>query len=629
MAGSGAVSAPEFPAGLAWLNTGRPLNLHELRGKVVLLDFWTYCCINCMHVIPDLKRLEAEFADELVVIGVHSAKFTAEQQTENIRQAILRYGIEHAVVNDRDMEVWDLYGVRAWPTAVLIDPAGKIAAPPRSGEGVYDAYAGAIRDLVAQFDARGLMDRKRLRLVGEEQAPPATGLSFPGKVLADEASGRLFVADSNHNRILVVALSDGSLLDTIGGGAEGLVDGPFEQAAFRHPQGMALDGDRLYIADTENHVIRLADLRERTVTTIAGTGEQGHYLDGSAPGRTTALTSPWDLVLHDGGLYIAMAGAHQIWRLAPPRAVLEAHAGSGREARWDGSLLGAALAQPSGITTDGRRLYFADSEVSAIRSADLDGAKRVDTIAGGDLFDFGDVDAVGLQARFQHPLGIAYHEGALYVADTYNNKIKRIAIDERRSETFLGTGEAGLRDGAEAAFDEPGGVSIAGGKLYVADTGNHAVRVADLASRRVGTLQIKGLQAPAAPAPRRTGPEAVELPAQAVRAGQVELVIEVDLPAGQKLTPDAPSSVSLETTDESVLAGVPAKPVTLGDVRLSLSLRARAGHTELTADFAVYHCESDDAGLCYISGGRVRIPIEVRDGAESDHVIIQFATNAP
>jgi len=123
-----------LPTDLVWLNTAKPLRLEELRGKFVLLDFWTYCCINCMHVIPELKRLEKGYPTELVVIGVHSAKFSNERLTDNIRQAILRYEIGHPVVNDKEMQIWRSYAVRSWPTLVLVDPEGYVIGA-YSGEG--------------------------------------------------------------------------------------------------------------------------------------------------------------------------------------------------------------------------------------------------------------------------------------------------------------------------------------------------------------------------------------------------------------------------------------------------------------------------------------------------------------
>ena len=378
----GKVNAPEFPEGMEWLNTDRPLSVRQLRGKLILLDFWTYCCINCIHIMPDLKKLERKYANELVVIGVHSAKFTAEKGTENIRQAILRYEIEHAVVNDHNMQIWQEYAVRSWPTLYLIDPTGKIVAY-MSGEGVYAQLDGFISKVIETFDAKKLIDRRPLNLKLERQRAPNSILAFPGKVLADEKSKQLFIADSNHNRIVVVSLDDSTVKEVIGSGEIGLNDGSFEIASFNHPQGMVLDGGTLYVADTENHAIRSVDLTKRVVTTIAGTGEQlqRRVLFGGQ-GKQTQLNSPWDLTIQNGILYIAMAGPHQLWQMNPKTGGIAPFAGSGREARVDGPLTEAALAQPSGITTDGKKLYFADSEVSSIRSADLDPTGRVNTIVG-------------------------------------------------------------------------------------------------------------------------------------------------------------------------------------------------------------------------------------------------------
>src|ERR1044071_2082538 len=236
----GKVNAPDFPEGLEWLNTERPISIRQLRGKIVLLDFWTYCCINCMHIIPQLKKLEKKYSNELVVIGVHTAKFTTEKETDNIRQAILRYEIEHPVINDKDHTVWSEYAVRAWPTLMLIDPAGKVVGR-LEGEGGFDTLDRYISGMIAAFDAKKQLDRRPLQLALERHRAPTGLLAFPGKVLADEKTGQLFISDSNHNRIVVVALADNSVKETTAAGDIGFADGDYAAATFNHPQGMAFD----------------------------------------------------------------------------------------------------------------------------------------------------------------------------------------------------------------------------------------------------------------------------------------------------------------------------------------------------------------------------------------------------
>jgi DNA-binding beta-propeller fold protein YncE len=439
-----------------------------------------------------LRKLERKYDDVLSVVGVHSPKFTSEREGEAVRQAVLRLNVGHPVLNDHDFALWQRYAVRAWPTLMFIDPAGKVIGK-HEGELPLGPFDRLLGEMVAEFDAAGILERRVLDIAADA-APPRTALYFPGKVLADETSGRLIVSDSGHNRIVVADL-DGAVRQVIGGGGEGRADGPAAEATFYQPQGLALDGDTLYVADTENHAVRAVDLGSGVVRTIAGTGEQlmGERVGGVAD--RAALSSPWDLAISDGTLYVAMAGTHQLWAMPFGRGVIEPHTGNGAEALADGRLGEASMNQPSGLAAAGGRLYVADSEASAIRVVDL-AAGVIRTIVGEGLFEFGDVDGVGAATvRLQHPLGVAWVDGALYVADTYNHRIKRLDPETAECRAVLGDGVAGHRDGeaSEARFSEPSGVAAARGRLYIADTNNHAVRVADLATGRVITLEMLGL----------------------------------------------------------------------------------------------------------------------------------------
>jgi DNA-binding beta-propeller fold protein YncE len=478
------------------VNVAAPLTLAELRGKIVLLDFWTYGCINCMHIIPDLKRLEDKYRDELVVIGVHSAKFANEGKTENLRRIVVRYDIDHPVVNDAGFAVWKAYGARAWPTQVLIDPEGYVVGAA-SGEGHADGFDRAIAAVIQVFDERGLIDRTPLPLAPERVRLAESTLAFPGKVLADAAGGRLFIADSNHHRVLATTF-DGSVVETIGSGRAGRADGPFESARFYRPQGLALDGSRLYIADTENHQVRVADLGARQVTTLAGTGRQAAWGGQGGAAAETALSSPWDLLVAGRLLFVAMAGTHQIWMIDLHRRLALPYAGSGREARVDGPADEAAFAQPSGLALDGNTLYVADAESNIIRAIALPPENHVRTLAGGDLFEFGDRDGRGDAVRLQHPLGVTAARGLVYVADTYNHKIKTLRPATGEVRSFAGAGTEGSNDGAGSAarFYEPGGLSAAGDALFVADTNNHAIRRVSLDTGRVEALKITGAPGP-------------------------------------------------------------------------------------------------------------------------------------
>jgi thiol-disulfide isomerase/thioredoxin len=617
----GTVTAPEFPAGMSWLNTDRPLTLRQLRGKIVLLDFWTYCCINCMHILPDLKRLEQKYPDVLVVIGVHSAKFTNEGETEQIRRAILRYEIGHPVVNDRDFKIWRAYGASAWPTTVLIDPQGKVAGM-RSGEGVFTAWDKTISGMVEEFSARGSLDRTPLSLKLEKSSQPESLLSFPGKVLADEASDRLFISDSNHNRIVVASLQNGQVREVIGKGDIGDADGAFPEASFHHPQGLALAGGMLYVADTENHKIRRVDFERKLVETIAGTGAQATFRSGGGPALTTALNSPWDLVEVADRLYIAMAGNHQIWVLDLAAKTVHPYAGSGWEARRDGDLTSAALAQPSGITTDGARLYFADSEASAVRWADLPPRDRVGTVVGEDLFVFGDRDGRGDDVLLQHPLGITFYQGSLYLADTYNHKVKKIHPEDRSAITLFGSGRAGWQDGGDAAFDEPGGISAAHGRLYIADTNNHLIRVADLQTRRVSTFVLADVDrlTRIEAEPGRIEPQ--KLPLRSLRPGEVVLKVDVKFPAGFKLNAQAPTRLNVKTAcmDVTFRGGIRELSLEVGSFPVEIPLAVSRGDMELELELDLYYCREDREALCFFREIHLLQPLKVTAEAKQTTV---------
>jgi len=481
------IRAPELSGAVAWLNVPAPLSLRSLRGKVVLLDFWTYGCINCIHIIPDLQKLEERFPDELVVIGVHAAKFTNEKATENIRQIIRRYGIRHPVANDAEFRIWRAYTVRAWPSRVIIDPAGYVVGAA-SGEGNYEGFEQAIDGVIRVFEERGQIDRTPLALKLEHEGAAETPLMFPGKVLA--TADRLYVSDSNHHQIAVLSHA-GAVLDRVGAGTAGRRDGSFGEAEFHAPQGLAMIDGRLWVADTNNHLIRSVDFEHRTVTTEAGTGVQCTWREDGGRATTVALNSPWDLVANGSLLFIAMAGPHQIWMLEHTRGILWPYAGSGQEARLDGSIDSDAFAQPSGLALDEGVLYVADAESNIIRAIELPPKNEVRTLVGGDLFEFGDEDGRGDAVRLQHPLGVAVHDGRIVIADTYNHKIKLLDPRKRKVWTLAGTGMPGHRDGPgrKAQFYEPGGVSVVGDTIYVADTKNHVVRAVDA---RTGTTRTVG-----------------------------------------------------------------------------------------------------------------------------------------
>jgi len=469
-----------LPAGGAggWLHVKRPLTAADMQGRLVLLDFWTYGCINCIQIVPDLEYLENTFGERLLVIGVHSAKFEGEKGNDRILAAARRFGLKHPVINDSDFAIWKSFNVKAWPTQVLLDGNGKEIGR-YTGEGHREKIAadiqGAIKDMPAP--TAGIADL----IDAMDHASP---LLFPAHMAAADNTpwGKvIFVADTGHNRILAID-PQGTVKATIGGGERGAQDGDFTSAQFNAPRGVAVHNGMLYIADTGNHMLRRADLAGGTVMTVAGTGERGRDRKAkNAPGLKTALASPWDVEFIDGGkrVAIAMAGLHQLWVYDTEKSTVSVLAGTGAERIDDGPALKSTLSQPSGLASapDGA-LFFVDAESSALRVL-KDG--NVETLIGTGLFDFGLVDGPYPQALMQHPQGLAVDKDRVVVADTYNNALR---VYDRKAKTLTTVKLTG--DG----LSEPGDVILHDGYAIISDTNHHALKKIDLTTGAVSTLPV-------------------------------------------------------------------------------------------------------------------------------------------
>lgn len=484
------VRAPELVGSGGWVNTTRPLRLRDLRGRIVLLDFWTAGCVNCVHVLRELAGLEDALGDVLTVIGVHSPKFARERDHASVAAAVVRMGVRHPVLDDPEMVTWDAYAVRGWPTLVLVDPDGYVAlvAP---GEGNAARIAAAVRGVAADADARGVLVRGPLpeAVPGAAIPPhPATRLRFPGRVvrlvlsMPDGEREVLAVADTGHHRVVVCDPS-GAVLAVAGTGRPGGDDGPLDVATLRGPQGLAAWRGDLVVADTGNHLVRRIDLRTGTVTTLAGTGAVGTGPLLPGPARRAALRSPWDLAPWDGGLAVALAGSHQLALLDPAAGRIGHLAGTGSENLVDGPAREALLAQPTGLAVHRDGLLLTDAESSSLRV--LRGG-RVETLVGQGLFVSGHRDGPAADALLQHPAGVAVTAtGTVVVADAYNGAVRAYGPATRTVATLA----AGLTD--------PGGVApLADGSLVVADTGAH--RLVRIAGGETRAFPLPGLAPPGA-----------------------------------------------------------------------------------------------------------------------------------
>ncbi|HEY9349108.1 MAG TPA: NHL domain-containing thioredoxin family protein [Acidothermales bacterium] len=462
------IRAPELTGRGRWLNTGgQQLRLADLRGHIVLLDFWTFACVNCLHVLDELRPLEQKWADVLVTIGVHSPKFTHEADDDALAAAVERYDVRHPVLNDPEMATWNAYAVRAWPTLVVIDPEGYIVST-MSGEGHAHSLDRVIEELVEAHEARGTL-RRGTGLFVPEAVSEGT-LLFPGKV-AWLADGKLLISDTGHHSLVVLHEDLTTIVHRVGDGQRGFVDGPASTARFSEPQGvLALPSNvaaqvsyDVVVADTVNHALRSWNSTTGEVGTLAGSGHPWRRGSG-----VTDLSSPWDLAWYEDRVWIAMAGIHQLWTFDPLTRGMAVAAGTANEGLVDGPLAEAWFAQTSGLSSAGETLWVADSETSSLRYM-RNGI--VTTAVGAGLFDFGHRDGDAAQALLQHPLGVcALPDGSVAVLDTYNDALRR--YDPAGSVSTVATG---LR--------EPSGAVVDGDELIVVESAAHRLTRVPLSGR--------------------------------------------------------------------------------------------------------------------------------------------------
>ncbi|MFJ8311781.1 MULTISPECIES: NHL domain-containing thioredoxin family protein [unclassified Streptomyces] len=571
------VRAPELIGKGGWLNTGgQQLSLAELRGRTVILDFWTFCCINCLHVLDELRELEEKHRDTVVVVGVHSPKFVHEAEHQAVVDAVERYGVEHPVLDDPELATWKQYAVRAWPTLVVIDPEGYIVAQ-HAGEGHAHAIERLVEELEAEHGAKGTLRRGDGPYVPPE--PVATDLRFPGKALVLPGSGNFLVSDTTRHQLVELAPDGEGVVRRIGG------DGQFKE-----PQGLALLPDgKVVVADTVHHALRVFDPATGDIELVAGTGKQ--WWQGqptSGPALEVDLSSPWDVAWWRGKVWIAMAGVHQLWTYDPETKTVEVAAGTTNEGLVDGPGAEAWFAQPSGLAATEDRLWVADSETSALRYVDVDGA--VHTAVGTGLFDFGHRDGAAGQALLQHPLGVtALPDGSVAVADTYNHALRR--YDPVGGEvTTLATD---LR--------EPSDAVLVGDDIVVVESARHRLTRLRLPEEAVRVEAVA----------HRTQRAATE-----VAPDGLQLDVVFQAPAGQKLdTRYGPSTRLLvsSTPPELLLAG----EGTGTDLARGLSLNPEVAEGVLHVSAMAASCDDDPANeypACHVHQQDWGVPVRLAEG---------------
>ncbi|XP_067321918.1 NHL repeat-containing protein 2 isoform X2 [Anolis sagrei] len=615
-------------------------------------------------------------ADGLFVVGVHSAKFPNEKILENIKSAVLRYNITHPVVNDADATLWHELEVSCWPTLIIVGPRGNMLFTV-VGEGHKEKLFLFASIALKYYKEQGHINANTIGTRLYRDTLPPSPLLFPGKVTVDSSGDRLVIADTGHHRILVVKKT-GQILYTVGGPDSGRKDGTFSEATFNSPQGVAIKNNIIYVADTENHLIRKVDLQSEMVTTVAGVGIQGTDKEGGARGDEQSISSPWDVAFgtsvsgthEDDVLWIAMAGIHQIWALMlecgklPKGSDLKKgtclrFAGSGNEENRNNAYPHkAGFAQPSGLSIATEEpwnyLFVADSESSTIRTISLkDGA--VKHLVGGErdpmnLFAFGDIDGAGINAKLQHPLGVTWDKkrSLLYVADSYNHKIKIVDPKMKNCATLAGTGEASNTIGSSfnsSTFNEPGGLCVEeGGRLlYVADTNNHQIKVLDLETKTVSLLPLlnsdtvdavndqsmQKLEMAKPPKLPKSAPN-LQLPSLTVSPGQaLQFALKLSLPPNTKLTEEMPSAWFLTAEGSEWLIH---EQKALGEIEdiskqpvipFQIPAICLSPEVVLSIKACLYYC-SKDSNACMMKGISFTQPFHIATAHQGSTTLIEL-----
>jgi thiol-disulfide isomerase/thioredoxin len=598
------VRAPELVGAGGWLNTGGvALSMAELRGKIVLLDFWTFCCINCLHVIDELRPIEAKYTQGpdavAVLIGVHSPKFVHEADHAAVAAAVERYDVDHPVLDDPDLTTWDAYTARAWPTLVVVDPEGYVVAQ-LSGEGHAHGLATLIDDLVREHESKGTLRRGDAPFV--PTAHEATSLRFPGKAIA-LPDGAFLVSDSGHHSLAVVEPDLTSVRVRVGDGRRGLVDGPPDIARFSEPQGLcwlppdiaAAVGYDVVVADTVNHALRGLRSADWSVVTVAGTGQPRlTALDaGTYPASEIELSSPWDVewLASKRAVIVAMAGTHQLAAFDPVISTLSLFAGTGHEGLVDGPLGDAWFAQSSGLAVDGDRLWVADSETSSVRYVDTD---VVSTAVGQGLFAFGHRDGVATQALLQHPLGVtALPDGSVAIADTYNGAIRRYEPSAKTVSTIA------------SGLAEPTDAVVSGDRLIVVESAAHRLTAIGLAAKYLDVEQREY-------ATRRT-------PIEVSAEGDFALRVAFTPPVGQHFDDrDGPASrLSVDASPPELLIAGSGTGTAL-ERTLAFAGNVPAGVLHVTVRAATCD-DNDEHAACHIHQQDWGLPVQVTP-AGVDHL---------
>jgi thiol-disulfide isomerase/thioredoxin len=610
-----------------WLNVSRPLEIADLKDRIILVDFWTYACVNCIQALPEIKKLEEQFGSKLVVIGVHSGKFSNEKDSSEIKKAILKHDITHPVINDADFRIWNSFKANSWPTFILINPNGRIV---KTYFGEYGAtkIKKDVKKLISKFKYQ--LNRDPLPLMPEKYNIIGNVLNFPTKLAyAANFSYKLrqlpviFIANTSQHNIVVSSLT-GDIITKIGSGKEGLEDGSFDAASFNSPQGLLYDSGKLYVADTGNHALRVIDFKEAKVTTLLGSGQRGQIVeDKIVEGKNLDLASPTDIEFFPDKKNIAIAnsGTHQILSYSLDKKIVSTLAGNGAEGIDDGKYPDNSLAQTADMSVSGGKLYFVDSESSSLRALDKSG--NVKTLIGKGLFDFGHKNGNKSEAQMQHPLGLLVDDTGAYISDSFNHAIRKYNFSSAQISDLVGGKTKGEKLGAKssAEFDEPAGIISVFDSFYIADSNNN--RIVKLSRKNLNS-ELFDIMPPLQLQKEsflQYLPNLQKIEKAEVKS-DVEIILKIDLAEGWKINEEGPSFVNLLQPTKEDQANLIAT-FDWHSVKNKMMKLPKISAGDYVLQGTIYYCENKKNSLCYIKSYEQNITAS--NAEKSDQIVVKLA----
>ncbi len=597
----------------AWINTSRALELSDLKDRVILVHFWSYACVSCFHVLPEIKKLENEFGNRLTVIGVHSGKFDNEKNLDSITKAVLRYDISHAVIDDSDLKIWNNFDIKAWPSFVLINPHGSIEEVYQGSDSV-EKMVKDTKELINDY--RYEITRDALPIVLEKNKIAKRVLNYPTKIeyaayfaYKGHNAPALFIANTGQNKVLAVSLT-GEIIAQIGSGRDEFEDGSFENASFNSPTGLLYHDSKLYVADSGNNALREIDFKEENVATLIGSGRKGSIIEkGPINSDDVELSSPTDIEFYPDNTKIAIAnsGSHQILQYNIAKQEISILAGDGNEGLIDGIYPKNSLAQTADLAVYEDKLYFIDSESSALRVLDKDG--EVKTLIGKGLFDFGHKNGKKDMALMQHPLGLTIDDTGVYIVDSFNHVVRRYGLSTGEIQDVIG-GKKGSTLGSpeNTGFDEADGIVSILDRFYIVDSNNNRIVIVN---RNKLTSEILDVM-PQLQLPRDGFLQYLPnlYKAAPIKVADEKNILKIDLKQGWKINELGPSFINLLEMTDNKKANLIATFDWTMIINDELKLPKLGKDKKYVLQGTIYYCENKKNALCYISSYEQELEVD-------------------